>query len=101
MLYRRQVDAAHGNNPIAMPSWFKYLCANVQCFASPVRHFGLCWADLDEDDGNSVILGTSKAGIYNVMITAKRNDRCATMMCPQQIEYTRAQAEATTTPPPA
>ena len=85
--YRRQVDAAHGNNPITMPSWFKHLCTNVMCYASPVRHFGLCWADLDADDDNSVILGTSKAGVYNVLVTTKRNDHCARMMCPQEIEY--------------
>ena len=46
-----------------------------------------CWADRDADDANKVILGTSKAGVYNVMITAKRSDICATTMCPQEVEY--------------
>ena len=67
--------------------WFKHLAADVLCFASPVRHFGLCWADQDADDANQIILGTSRAGFYNVMITAKRNDTCATTMCPQEVEY--------------
>ncbi len=91
--YRKQIDAIHGNTIISMPSWFKHLTIDVLCFASPVRHFGLCWADLDSDDANQIILGTSKAGMYNVMITAKRNDHCATQVCPQEVEFTPPPAE--------
>ena len=91
LLYRRQVDATQGNNIIQMPDWFKHLATNVLCVASPVRHFGLCWADLDNNDSNCIILGTSKAGIYNVIVTAKRNDICATTMCPQEVEYKPAE----------
>ena len=93
-MYRKQVDAAQGNTSITMPSWFKHLCSGVMCFASPVRHFGLCWADLDADDANTIVLGTSKAGCYNVLVTAKRKDHCATMMCPQEVEYTTTPAAA-------
>ena len=31
---------------------------------------------------------TSKAGTYNVLITASRADYCAVNMCPQAAEYT-------------
>ena len=86
-MYRKQVDATQGNNIIQMPDWFKHLATNVLCVASPVRHFGLCWADLDNNDSNCIILGTSKAGICNVIVTAKCNDMCATTMCPQEVEY--------------
>ena len=91
LLYRRQVDATQGNNIIQMPDWFKHLATNVLCVASPVRHFGLCWADLDNNDSNCIVLGTSKAGIYNVIVTAKRNDICATTMCPQEVQYKPAE----------
>ena len=91
LLYRFQVDAVQGNNTIQMPDYFKHLATNVMCVASPVRHFGLCWADLDNNDSNCIILGTSRAGIYNVILTAKRNDICATTMCPQEVEYQPAE----------
>ena len=100
MTYRKQIDAPQGNTSIPMPSWFKHLCSGVMCFASPVRHFGSCWADLDADDANTIVLGTSKAGLYNVLVTAKRNDHCATMMCPQEVEYTMPAAADELTPPP-
>ena len=97
LIYRKQIDAVHGNSIITMPAWFKHLSTDVLCFASPVRHFGLCWADRDADDANKVILGTSRAGVYNVMITAKRSDICATTMCPQEVEYIPEKPED---PPP-
>ena len=99
-MYRRQIDAPKGNTSIAMPSWFKHLCAETMCFASPVRHFGSCWADLDADDANTIILGTSRGGKYNLLVTAKRNDDCARKMCPQEVEYdpTAVGAEVTTEP---
>ena len=91
LLYRFQVDAVQGNNTIQMPDYFKHLATNVMCVASPVRHFGRCWADLDNNDSNCIILGTSRAGIYNVILTAKRKDICATTMCPQEVEYQPAE----------
>ena len=76
-----------------MPDWFEHLTTDVLSFAPPVRHFGQCWADSTSDNTNQVVLGTSKAGIYNVMITAKRNDICGTTMCPQEVEYIPEEAE--------
>ena len=87
LLYRKKVDATQGNNTIQMPDWFKHLATDVMCVASPVRHFGLCWADQDTEDANKIILGTSKDGLYTVIITGKRNDICATTMCPQEVEF--------------
>jgi len=87
LLYRRQVDAIQGNNILEMPEFFKHLASHVMCVASPVRHFGLCWADLDTDDASKVILGTSKAGLYTVLVTARRKDHCALHMCPKEVEF--------------
>jgi len=86
LLYRRQVDAIQGNNILEMPEFFKHLASHVMCVASPVRHFGLCWADLDADAGK-VVLGTSKAGLYTVLITARRKDHCALHTCPREVEF--------------
>jgi len=87
LLYRRQVDAIQGNNILEMPEFFKHLASHVMCVASPVRHFGLCWADLDTDDASKVVLGTSKAGLYTVLVTARRKDHCALHMCPKEVEF--------------
>ena len=85
LLYTRQLSAVKGTNHISLPSWYAHLCADTMCFACPVRHFGSCWADLDED--GTVVLQCSKAGRYNVLISARRKDHCATQMCPQDVEY--------------
>ena len=90
VMYRRQLHCNRGNNVLQMPNFFKHLCTDVLCFSSPVHHFGLTWAAQDEDDGNQIIVGASRDGIYNVLVTARRNDECATTMCPQEVEYTPA-----------
>ena len=93
VMYRRQLHCNRGNNVLQMPSFFKHLCTDVLCFSSPVHHFGLTWAAQDEDDGNQIIVGASRDGIYNVLVTARRNDECATTMCPQEVEYIPAQPD--------
>jgi hypothetical protein len=86
LMYRKQVNAVQGNNILQMPEFFKHLTSHVMCVASPVRHFGLCWADLDTEDANRILLGTSRAGLYTVIITARRKDHCAAT-CPQEVEF--------------
>ena len=84
LIYRRQFNAVQGRNVIQMPDWFKHLVRDVMCFTSNVRHLGSSWADLSQDDPNKIILETSKAGIYNVMITARGNNEC--LNCPTDVE---------------
>jgi len=87
VMYRRQLQCNRGNNVLQMPSWFQHLCTDVLCFSSPVHHFGLTWAAQGEDDPNQITIGASKDGLYNVLVTARRKDKCATTMCPQAVEY--------------
>ena len=89
-MYRRQLDCARGNNVLQMPDWFKHLAQDVLCFTSPVHHFGLSWAAQDAEDPSKIIVGASKAGLYNVLVTARRKDKCATTRCPQEVEYVPA-----------
>ena len=84
--YRKVIDAVHGNNVITMPSWFPLLTKDVICFSSAIRHFGLSWCEQNPENPKEIILGTSKAGKYAVMITAARNDERA-RSCNQEVEF--------------
>ena len=93
-MYRRTLWCQKGNNILTMPSWFEYLCKDVICYSSPAgHHFGLSWAAQDEDEKNRIVVGVSKEGDYNVLITASRKDHCATKVCPQEVEYRVVPAE--------
>ena len=89
LMYRRQVTATiAGNYTIQMPDWFEYLAEDVQCFSSPAgRHFGMSWAEQDADDPNVIRVGCSKAGLYNILITACRIDHCALYMCAREVLF--------------
>ncbi len=88
VMYRRTLYCQKGNNILTMPSWFEFLCKDVICFSSPAgHHFGLSWAAQNEDEPNQIVIGASKEGNYNILITASRNDHCATKICPQEVEY--------------
>ncbi len=88
VMYRRTLWCQKGNIFCTMPSWFEFLCKDVICYSSPAgHHFGLSWAAQDKDEPNQIVVGASKEGTYNVLITASRNDHCATKVCPQEVEY--------------
>ena len=89
------MQCGRGNNTLQMPGWFSHLCADVLCFTSPAgHHFGLSWAAQDEDDPNKITVGVSKDGLYNVLITARRKDKCATT-CPQEVDFVLAPPSTT------
>jgi len=88
LLYKRSVIADKaGVTDLIMPSWFGWLAKDVMVFCNGFRHHGTAWGERDELDPCVIHLNVSKGGIYNIMVTADRNDVCATTMCPQQIEY--------------
>jgi hypothetical protein len=87
LLYRRQLTAPKaGLCHVMMPGWFPHLATNVMVFVSPVKHFGQAWGEQDSIDPSVIQVTVSKGGVYNVMITADRNDMCA-RECPQETEY--------------
>ena len=92
LMYRRQVNAlSTGHHIIEMPSWFEHLAGDVKCFSSPGgRHFGLSWAEQDPDNLNKIIVGCSKPGMYNVLITATRQDHCALHVCEREVLFEEA-----------
>ena len=96
LMYRRQVTAtAAGIHTIQMPEWFEHLAGEVQCFSCPGgRHFGLSWAEQDAGDQSLIRVGCSKAGLYNVLITATRMDHCALHMCSREVLFEERQNEA-------
>ena len=68
-----------------MPDWFKHLTKDVIVFVTPFKHFGSGWGECVD---NELQVHTTTKGLWNILITASRNDHCATMMCPQEVEYT-------------
>ena len=67
-------------------------------FATGYKHIGLAWGEQDSTDSCVIHITVSKGGIYNIMVTADRNDMCATSMCPQEVEYIPEEPEDS--PPP-
>ena len=71
-----------------MASWFQHLARNVMIFVSPFKHFGQAWGEQDMEEPSLIHVTVSKGGVYNVMVTADRNDECArSEMCPEDLEY--------------
>ena len=90
VIYRRQITATKASTiTLEMPDWFEHLVKNVIVFCSPDEHFGNAWGKYIND--NIIEIHTSKGGKYNILITASRNDHCATTMCPQEVEYQPAE----------
>ena len=88
LVYKRQVVAPKaGIVDIIMPKWFAWLARNVMVFSTGVRHHGTAWGLQDELDPCVLHLNVSRGGAYNLMICADRADKCATTMCPQEVEY--------------
>ena len=57
-------------------------------FVTPFKHFGSGWGECVD---NTLQVHTSTKGHWNVLITASRNDHCATTQCPQEVEYIPAE----------
>ncbi len=88
LLYKRQITATKaGVYQVRMPRWFRFLATNVMVFCSGVRHMGTSWGAQDEQDRDLINVTTSRGGLFNVLITADRNDHCARNCCPQSVEY--------------
>ena len=88
LLYKRQITATKaGVYQLRMPRWFRFLATNVMVFCSGVRNLGTAWGEQDEHDGDLINVTTSRGGLFNVLITADRNDHCARNCCPQSVEY--------------
>jgi len=85
VMYTKTVDMSTTSETFDMPDWFKYLTKNVIVFITPFKQFGSGWGECID---NTLKIHTTSTGKWNVLITADRNDKCATTMCPQEVEYT-------------
>ena len=85
VMYTKTVDMSTTSETFDMPDWFKYLTKNVIVFITPFKQFGSGWGECID---NTLKIHTTSTGKWNVLITADRNDKCATQMCPQEVEYT-------------
>ena len=85
VMYTRAIDMNTTSDTFDMPDWFKYLTKNVIVFITPFKQFGSGWGECID---NTLKIHTTSIGQWNVLITASRDDKCATTMCPQEVEYT-------------
>jgi len=97
VLYRRTIDMNATTATFEMPDWFTHLTKDAIVMATPSGHFGSAYGDCN---GNTVEIHATTLGKWHVLITASRNDMCATTMCPQDVEYTPSMGEARPEPPP-
>ena len=85
VMYTKSVDMSTTSETFSMPDWFKHLTKDVIVFVTPFKHFGSGWGECID---NELQVHTTTKGQWNILITATRNDHCATMMCPQEVGYT-------------
>ncbi len=69
----REVECVKGENDLELPPYFALLNKNAMVFSNPCGHFGLSYGSVT---GNTVTVVTSKAGKYNILVCADRNDAC-------------------------
>ncbi len=84
VMYRRTIDMASTTTTFQMPPWFKHLVKDVIIQVTPYQHFGSAWGECTE---NTIELHATTLGKWHVLITAARNDHCATSVCEQEVEY--------------
>ena len=60
--------------------WFQYLAKHVIVFRNGFKHTGTAWGEQDELDPCVIHITCTRGGVYNIMVTADRNDECATTM---------------------
>lgn len=61
---------------VELPDYWPWLNEDGQCWCSPVRHFGVAWAEV-RGDGSAFVLAGNAAGWYNVLIVGTRKDAAA------------------------
>ena len=82
-MYTKIIELDTASETLSLPDWFKHLTKDVMVFVTPFQHFGSGWGECDM---NTLHVHTTTKGQWNVLITASRNDMCATMS-PQEVEY--------------
>jgi hypothetical protein len=84
VMYRRTIDMTSTTATFEMPDWFSHLVKDVMVQATPYQHFGSAWGGCFE---NTIEIHATTIGKWHVLITAARNDHCATSVCEQEVEY--------------
>ena len=84
VMYRRTVDMTSTTQSYDMPDWFQHLVKEPIVMVTPFKHFGSAWGEVE---GNTVTIHVTTLGQWHVLLTGGRKDHCATMVCPQEVEY--------------
>jgi hypothetical protein len=84
VMYTKIIEMDTTSETLSLPDWFKHLTKDAMVFVTPFKHFGNGWGECVM---NTLHIHTTTKGQWNVLVTASRNDMCATQMCPQEVEY--------------
>jgi hypothetical protein len=82
--YRRTIDMTSTTQSFDMDSWFPDLVKDAIVMVTPYQHFGSAWGEVS---GATVTIHATTLGKWHCLITASRNDICATTMCEQEVEF--------------
>jgi hypothetical protein len=75
LMYRRQVTAIKsGLLDCILPDFWQWLATDVMVFVNGVGHTGSGYGAADELDGAVIHVHVTKAGKYNLLICASRNE---------------------------
>jgi hypothetical protein len=86
-IYRLTATAPKGTSRHQLPEYFDALCEDAQVFCSSNGSFAQGYGHVE---GNEVVLVTSKAAVFNLMVVGTRKDPAAQEDMALGVEYEEA-----------
>ena len=96
LLYKHTITTnSAGTCVLQMEQWFKHIASNIMVFCNGKGHFGNAYGEQNANNLNEILITTSQAGQYNIMITADRCDAGALNCGQTAVSYTHLRAHET------
>jgi hypothetical protein len=72
-IYRFTAITTNNKTTIDLPSYYKYLNHDDQIWVNPVRHFGIAYGVIN-DEQTQIEIYSNSDGLYNVLLIGTRKD---------------------------